>query len=167
MVMRSSPWSRTRFMAPSATTMPPSAAACSSAGAPAAGPGKLQGQELKSCLSCLNPPRHPFSLPSSSASPLSSPSSSPSSSTSPSSTPTVSTSTSHGAPDSLLYIRDTLSRRLFLVDTVATISVFPHRSLVSAATSLRAAGGQPILSWGKHTIPLSFSSTLAGPTGLI
>ena len=73
--------------------------------------------------------------------------------------PTDSTSTSHGAPDSHLYIRDMLSRRLFLVDTGAMISVFPHRSSASATTSLCAAGGQPIASWGKRTIPLSFSST--------
>ena len=83
------------------------------------GPGKLQGQELKSRLSCPNPPFSPPCHPSSSSSPPSSPSSS--------------ASTSHGAPNGLLYIHDMLSRR--------------------------AAGGQPIASWGKCTIPLSFSST--------
>ena len=63
---------------------------------------------------------------------------------------------SRGAPDGLLYICDTLSCRLFLVDTGAMISGFPHRSPVSAATSLRAAVDQPIPSWGKRTLPLSF-----------
>ena len=48
------------------------------------------------------------------------------------------------------------------MDRGATISVFPHRSPVSAATSLRAAGGQPIPSCWKRTIPLSFSSTSSG-----
>ena len=115
------------------------------------GPGKLQGQELKSRLSCPNPPFSPPHHPSSS--------SSPSSSALPLSTPTVSPSTSNRTPDGLLYIRETLSRRLFLVDMCATISVFPHPSSASAATSLCAAGGQPIANWGKHTIPLSFSPT--------
>ena len=40
-----------------------------------------------------------------------------------------------------------------------TVSVFPHRSSDSAAASLRAAGGQPIPSWGTRTIPLSFFLT--------
>ena len=62
--------------------------------------------------------------------------------------------------DNLLYIRDTLSQRLFLVDTGATVSVFPHRSTSSpAAVRLQAAGGQTIPSWGQRTIPLSFAST--------
>merc|ERR1712074_356811 len=92
-------------------------------------------------------------------SPSPSPSSTPSTSPSPSSTPSISTSTSRGG---LLYIRDTLSRRFFLVDTGASISVFPHRSPVTAAAPLRAAGGQPIQSWGTRTLPLSFSSSTGG-----
>ena len=44
----------------------------------------------------------------------------------------------------------------------AMISVFPHQSPVLAATSLLAACGQPIPSWGRRTLPLSFSSSSFG-----
>ena len=40
--------------------------------------------------------------------------------------------------------------------------MFPHRSPVTAAATLRAAGGQPIQSWGTRTLPLSFSSSSGG-----
>ena len=134
-------------------------------------PGKLPRQKLTSRSSCPDPLRRQFSSSLPSSTPLTSPSPSSTLSTSPSpsstpstlpsplSTPWISTSASCGG---LLYIRDTLSRRFFLVDTGAMISVFPHRSPVSTATTLRAAGGQPILSWGKRTLPLSFSSSSGG-----
>ena len=103
MAMRSSRPSRTWLTLPwpgrgarpscrsSATTMPASAAAHSSAGAPVATqhPRKTPGEGIEEPP--FSPPFHPSS------------SSSPSYSASPSSTPTVSTSTSHGAPDGLLY----------------------------------------------------------------
>merc|ERR1711911_457481 len=131
-------------------------------------PGKLPRQELTSRCSCLqfsspSPPSTPSPSPSPSSTPSTSPSpsSTPSTLSSPSTTPSISTSMSTSTSrGDLLYIHDTLSRRFFLVDTGATISVFPHRSPVTAAATLRAAGGQPIQSWGTRTLPLSFSSPM-------
>lgn len=57
----------------------------------------------------------------------------------------------------LLYIQDALSHRFFLVDTGATLSVFPHHSTVpSSGPRLIAANGNTILSWGTRLIPLQF-----------
>lgn len=61
--------------------------------------------------------------------------------------------------DSLLYIHNTLSQRLFLVDIGATVSVFLHQSTSSAADCLRAVSGQSFPSRGQRTLPLSFAST--------
>ena len=61
-----------------------------------------------------------------------------------------------GAP--LIFLLDTVSRKKFLVDTGAAVSVFPHRSsLPASGPPLVAADGRPITSWGKCTLSLSFS----------
>ena len=52
-------------------------------------------------------------------------------------------------------------QRLFLVDTGATVSVFPHHTSGLAATCLRGANRQSIPSWGQRTLPLSLASFLA------
>lgn len=63
---------------------------------------------------------------------------------------------SHG-PSPLLYLHDKLSNRRFLVDTGATVSVFPHfSSTPSTNVNLITADGTIIRSWGTKTIPLSF-----------
>jgi hypothetical protein len=58
---------------------------------------------------------------------------------------------------SLIFLQDSVSNQQFLVDTGATVSVFPHRS--SAASScplLSGAEGKPISAWGKVTKKLNF-----------
>ena len=59
----------------------------------------------------------------------------------------------------LFYLKDSLSGRLFLVDTGAAASVFPHRS-DSPPSDLRltAANGKGIASWGSRTLLLRFDS---------
>ncbi len=64
-----------------------------------------------------------------------------------------------GAP--LIFLRDNVSGKKFLVDTGAAVSVFPHRSSFPASgPPLVAADGRPIASWGKCTLQLSFSGHL-------
>ena len=57
----------------------------------------------------------------------------------------------------LIYLRDILTNREFLVDTGASRSVFPHHSS-KASTGLRLlmADGRPTKSWGCRTLPLQF-----------
>ena len=57
----------------------------------------------------------------------------------------------------LIFLQDSISKKQFLVDTGAAVSVFPHRS--SAATSgpmLAGADGKPISAWGRVTKTLNF-----------
>jgi hypothetical protein len=57
----------------------------------------------------------------------------------------------------LIFLQDSVSKQQFLVDTGATVSVFPHRS--SATTSgplLAGADGKPISAWGRVTKKLNF-----------
>jgi len=59
----------------------------------------------------------------------------------------------------LVYLQDALSNCDYLVDTGASISVFPHRS--SAAPTgprLLMADGRPTKAWGSRLIPLQFGS---------
>ena len=59
----------------------------------------------------------------------------------------------------LMYLKDDLSHRCFLVDSGAAVSVFPYRSSKPPiSNSLTSAGGQSIPSWGRRTIPLSFKN---------
>ena len=58
----------------------------------------------------------------------------------------------------LLYLRDSVTGREFLVDTGAAVSVFPHQSsLHSSGPPLVAADGRPIASWGKCRLNVCFS----------
>jgi hypothetical protein len=60
-------------------------------------------------------------------------------------------------PGSLVHIVDLLSHRRFLVDTVASHSIFPHHSsAVPSGPKLWGAAGQLILCWGEKTMTLSF-----------
>ena len=59
----------------------------------------------------------------------------------------------------LIYLTDNLTNRRFLVDTGATISLFPHNSINKPSSlQLIAANGQPIPSWGDRLIPLQFGN---------
>ena len=59
----------------------------------------------------------------------------------------------------LKYLTDTLTDHRFLVDTGATISLFPHKSKNKPSSlQLTAANGQPISSWGDRWIPLQFGN---------
>ena len=57
----------------------------------------------------------------------------------------------------LFYLKDSLSGRMFLVDTGAAASVFPHRSRSApSAVRLTAANGDNIAAWGSRSLPLKF-----------
>ncbi len=57
----------------------------------------------------------------------------------------------------LIFLQDSVSQQRFLVDTGASVSVFPHRSsLPPNGPPLTGADGKPIASWGAVTRKLSF-----------
>ena len=59
----------------------------------------------------------------------------------------------------LIYLTDTLSNHRFLIDTGATISLFPHRSKEKPSSlQLIAANGQSIPSWGNRIITFQFGN---------
>ena len=59
----------------------------------------------------------------------------------------------------LIYLTDSLSNHRFLIDTGATISLFPHRSKEEPSSlQLIAANGQSIPSWGNRLISLQFGN---------
>ena len=63
------------------------------------------------------------------------------------------------SPSPLFYLKDSLSGRLFLVDTGATASVLPHHSATPPSDlRLTAANGRGIPSWGSRTLLLKFNS---------
>ena len=63
------------------------------------------------------------------------------------------------AGSGLLYLEDQLSRRRFLVDTGAAVSVFPFTSSNSPSSRrLTAADGNRIPSWGTRLLPLKFGA---------
>ena len=62
-----------------------------------------------------------------------------------------------GFVPSRLYLKDELSDRSFLVDTVASVSVFPYRSSAPPVDcSLKSASGHRLHSWGQQMLPLMF-----------
>ena len=62
----------------------------------------------------------------------------------------------------LFYVSDRLSGHRLLVDTGAQISVIPARTIDTrsgfAGTSLRAANGSTISTFGSRTVPLKFNN---------
>ena len=59
----------------------------------------------------------------------------------------------------MLYLTDSLSRQVFLVDTGAARSVLPHFSTAPpSGPRLVGADGKFIASWGSRTVPLMFGS---------
>ena len=65
------------------------------------------------------------------------------------------TNSRKGTP--LIYLQDRLSGKRFLVDSGATLSLFPHKSHLPPTTnSLSAANGSSIPTWGSCTMPLRF-----------
>ena len=57
----------------------------------------------------------------------------------------------------LMYLRDGLSNRMFLVDSGAAVSVLPFKSSQpSFSHALTSAGGQNIPCWGRRNVPLLF-----------
>ena len=68
-----------------------------------------------------------------------------------------------GSPTSnLLFLRNLLSSRCFLVDTGASVSVFPHRprspSAPPTGLQLRTADGSPLDTYGTRILPLKFGT---------
>lgn len=60
---------------------------------------------------------------------------------------------------SLLYLKDSLSNRFFLVDTGAALSVYPHQSSEPCSSlNLVSADGSYIKSWGERLLPLKFGN---------
>jgi len=59
----------------------------------------------------------------------------------------------------LVFLQDQVSKKQFLVDTGASISVMPHKSeSAPSGPPLAGADGKPILSWGKVTKNLCFGA---------
>ena len=60
---------------------------------------------------------------------------------------------------SLIYLRDKLTNRDFLVDTGASRSVFPHQSSAPpSGPRLLMADGRPAAAWGSRILPLQFGT---------
>ena len=72
------------------------------------------------------------------------------------------TASATGQNNSLLFLRDTISGRQFLVDTRAEVSVLPatclDRRTGQPGPSLLAANGSPIKIYGSRTLSLHFTS---------
>ena len=70
--------------------------------------------------------------------------------------------TASGLKDGLLFVRDEISGERFLVDTGVEVSVFPARGLITCTkqpgTSLVAANGSTIKTYGTRSIPLCLAS---------
>ena len=70
--------------------------------------------------------------------------------------------TASGLKDGLLFVWDKVSGERFLVDTGAEVSVFPASGLITRTkqpgTSLVAANGSTIKTYGTRTIPLCFTT---------
>jgi hypothetical protein len=57
----------------------------------------------------------------------------------------------------LIFLKDSVTGTVYLVDTGAAVSVFPHRGLLAAASrDLSGPDGRPILSWGQVNHQLTF-----------
>ena len=68
----------------------------------------------------------------------------------------------HDGDSNLVFLQDSLFGRRFLVNTGASISVFPQNAPTPSAplskTKLLTAGGSPLPCFGAHVIPLRFGS---------